>query len=329
MKKRSLPELLPVPTTPRAGRPTVLSDSDLSTRRNRLLAIFESCWADIGWALQTCKKPSDLVAVFDKSPHMQSQDVTAVFSVPSALPDSSEYLRTVRRDLRTVADPRGNALDLSRKTQERLERAQRALNQATRKQLPLIRKELKLCRLEAQKAAETFRGLDDEEDQLLEKLRLSEASFSRNQLFRFIRSNRYELTPLNLANAAAGLPYMGWRQSMLRCSSDRSVSGNGPHYQVFKAIRYLCSSASKKTEEALIEHFKTRIPLLPHRYRNPKFELAKNWLFLERSIRGTCRTKVHPKSLPFEITRKFFTLSRVQSDVNILLAERASLLLKD
>lgn len=325
--QRFVPELISRPPKPRAGRPQALGNSTLSNRRNRLLAIFETCWSEIGWALQTCKKPGDLVRIFSAPTGTTSQDVLAVFCIPSSLPGSRGNLRTVSRDLLANTGPRRDALEQYRKGLEQLQRAQRAVAHEKKGQLKLIRKEWVQCRLEAQRLEQLFRKLDEMEDHLLNQLKLAEASYSQHELFRFIRSKRYELTPLSLANAAAGMPELGWRQSMRLCARDRSVSGDGLHYQVFKAIRYLLSIADKKNEETLVEHVKNNIPLLPHRYRTSRNELADNWFFLHQSLRQSFRAKVHPKSLPFEVTRRYFNLSRVRSDTNILLAQRNRLAL--
>src|SRR5258708_39237303 len=40
-----------------------------------------------------------------------------------------------------------------------------------------------------------------------------EAHFAQTELLQFVLSERYIFTPLNFANAAAGLPHMSWRSS--------------------------------------------------------------------------------------------------------------------
>jgi hypothetical protein len=42
-----------------------------------------------------------------------------------------------------------------------------------------------------------------------------EAHFVQIELLRFVLSERYVFAPLNFANAAAGLPHLGWRRSFL------------------------------------------------------------------------------------------------------------------
>jgi hypothetical protein len=114
------------------------------------------------------------------------------------------------------------------------------------------------------------------------RLKALEASFARQELFRFLKSKRYEITPLALANAAAGLPYMGWRHSMRKNSRVKSIAANGTAYQIFKAVRYLASRSNKTTENAFVTDFRKNVRSLPSRYRTPRNELAQKWLFLER-----------------------------------------------
>ena len=152
-----------------------------------------------------------------------------------------------------------------------------------------------------------------------------EASFARHEIFRFLKSRRYALTPLSLANAAAGLPYMGWRHSMRRNAKVKSIAADGSAYEIFKAIRYIAATASKTTEKVFVTSVREGIPSLPSRYRNARNELAAKWLYLERAIRQSYRQRPHPKALPFEITKRYFIQIRSQSQVDRVLAEQAML----
>jgi len=162
------------------------------------------------------------------------------------------------------------------------------------------------------------------------RLRDLEAPFARQELFRFLKSKRYEVTPLALANAAAGLPYMGWRHSMRKNAEVQSIAANGFAYQNFKAVRYLAEIANKSTEKAFVAAFRKNIPSLPSRYRTPRNELAQNWLFLERAVQQAYRIyrkKHHPRDLPFEVTKRYFMQIRSQSQVDRVLADQARLVL--
>jgi hypothetical protein len=225
--------------------------------------------------------------------------------------------------LYSLAEPQYTAGELRRQAQERLQRADWALVQAPKNKRRMVKRERKKCRKEAWKTAPQYRTLSAAGHTLEVRLRELEASFARRELFRFLKSKRYELKPLSLANASAGLPYMGWRQSMRRCTKVLSIVANGLMYQIFKSIRYLTTIASKKTEKGLVASIREGIPLLPSRYALPMTELAENWLYLQRAIHEAFRTRPHPKALPFEITRRYHKQIQSRSHVDMVLAEQA------
>lgn len=191
----------------------------------------------------------------------------------------------------------------------------------------LARGERKKRRKEFAKAEQARRRLSDRERHINMRLQALEASFARRELLNFLKSKRYELNPLSLANAAAGLPYMGWRRSMLRNRTSQSVIANLPLYEMFRAIHYLVGTADAKTEGALRNHFRNGIPALPSRYHAPKVKLAEDWLYVERAIRQSCRAKPHPNAFPFEIMKRYLKEVRSKSEVDRLRAQRAKLTL--
>jgi len=133
------------------------------------------------------------------------------------------------------------------------------------------------------------------------------------------------VTPIALANAAAGLPHMGWRQSVRRCTKAPCKVANGSMYQIFKAICYLTATGKRNSVRAFVASFQESIPLLPSRYKLPRLELAEKWLFLERAIRQAYRTKSLWKRLPFEITKGYFQRIHSQTQVDMVLAEQFKL----
>jgi hypothetical protein len=225
-------------------------------------------------------------------------------------------------------EPSRRADELNRQAVEQLQRADWALMQLPREKVLLLKRERKKRRKEAWKTLQRDRDLKDAIRDLEAQLKTLEAAFARHELFRFLKSRRYELTPLSLANAAAGLPYMGWRHSMRKNAEVPSIAANGSAYQLFKAVRYLAGVANKKTEREFIADFRENIPSLPSRYRSPREELAEKWLLLELAIRKAYRmylNKHNPKDLAFEITKQYFVQIRSQSNVDRVLAERARL----
>ena len=311
---------------PRA-RPKELSDPQLHNRRDQLVQTFESAWGQIGFELRKCKNADDLIRIFLPLAEGYMQNTISVFCQPSTEKASAASVRMVRAKLRSLAAPLWRVDEMRRDALGRLQGANAALSQAPKNVHRLVKGERKKCRKEVWKAAQEYRTLSDSRRGLEVQLPALEASFARQELIRFLRSKRYALTPVNLANAAAGLPYMGWRRSMWRCTKEPCVIANGLNYQVFKSISYLAANARKRTEDTLVTSLREGIPLLPSRFRLPQAELAKDWLYLERAVRQAYRARPHPKALPFEITKRYLNQMRSRSQVDMVLAERAKLML--
>lgn len=314
------------------GRPSELSDPQLQNRRGQLVQIFEGTWGEIGWELLRCKKADDLIRIFTPiaKPETWFGNVMELFCRPCSEPASGATLRKVRTERGNLAEPMRVADEAYRRAKEQLQQVASVVTQAKGRSRRIVKRALKKRRKEFWRTAQPYRSSYDRERQLGTRLRGLEGGFARQELLRFLKSKRYSLRPLTLANAAAGLSYMGWRQSMRRCVKAPYTMAPGPAYQVFKAIRYLATSANRKTVDGVVLTFEDFIPSLPRRYQMAKVELAKNWFYLERAIRQAYRTKVHPKAFPHEITKVYFKLlTSAGSQVDIVLAQQAELTLSE
>jgi hypothetical protein len=311
------------------GRRAALSDAELHNRRDQFVQIFEGEWGEIGWALHRCKKAQDVIQILGPLAASPSwiANVIEVFCRPSQETGSAGILRNVRSARRRVVEPLRLADESKRFAEDQLRQINRALTQAHGRSVRIVKKARKQLRKKLWKTMQEHRTLTDLEKRLQARLKSLEADFARQELMRFIKSKRYELMPLNLANAVAGLPYVGWRQSMRKNSTNPCGIANGHRYQIFKAIRYLLAVGKRKTEKTLVKGFQECIPLLPGRYRLPKAELAENWLYLERALRQAYRTKLHSKALPFEIAKRYFKQIHSPTQVDVVLAQQARITL--
>ena len=311
----------------RRGPRTELSDPQLWSRRDQLIQYFGGAWGRIGWTLPRCKKPEDFIPILTPLAEGYIRDFIAVFCRPAQKTVSGTELRKLRRELRRVTKQWLDLYETKRHSVERLQSADQAFAGA-KDNRRLLKRARKKYRKETARVVAPWRALSARRESLEQQLRDSEASFARKELLRFLKSKRYEITPESLANAAAGLPYMGWRQSMRRNKKKRSIIAIEFSYEIFKAIRYLVGTARNKSERALLNHFRAGVPTLPGRYKLPMEELAKHWFYLERAILRCCRSRPHPKSLPFEITAGYFDQFRCQSQADVVLAGQARLPLR-
>jgi hypothetical protein len=305
----------------RRGPRVELMDAQLHTFRDQLTQALESMWGELGWELETCKKPADIADIFRPLARTSVAGLVDVFVRPSDDKPDAARMRKVRAGRRSLV-PRQYQLGIDRsEAQRRFQDAEVAFSRATKREKRLVRQVRKKSRREFGRVEVEYRALSKKDRELDRELKALEASFGRQELFQFVRSKRYELTPLNLANAASNLPYSGWRRSMQRNRRASSLTANGRHYQMFKAIRYLVMKAPSRTVEKLIVHFRDNIPTLSNRF--PKEALGEEWYRLERAIRQSCKAKPHPRALPFEIMKRYISQLGSQTQVDAVLAQRA------
>jgi len=320
-----VPEQQPRPSR-RRGIQSAFTDAQLWNRRDQLVQTFEASWGRVGRELPRVKRAEDIAVIFKPLQQGYVSDIISVYCRPSSQPPSAKRLRKLRSELSTQITP---WLDAERATLQALEQLQIADVAIARGNRRPLKRARKARRKEAVRAMVEYRILDESERHLELQIRELEPSFARHELIRFVKSKRYEINAENLANATAGLPYMGWRQSMRRCQKSESLIANGGAIQAFKAIRYLVGIAVDKAEKSLVAHFRTEIPSLPSRYKLPRIEFADRWLYLERAIRQACRSKPHPKFLHFEITERYFAQLRSFSVQDKVLAVQNKLALSE
>jgi hypothetical protein len=164
-----------------------------------------------------------------------------------------------------------------------------------------------------------------QKEEVLGRLREHEGKFARQEIFLFCESKRYAMTPVHLANASAGLPYIGWRQSTLRTHKLQTVTAEGLHYEIFKALRFMTNNAKKRSKNALVVEFYDAIPKLPNRYCAARDELTREWHFLEIALQHAYREKPLGRALPFEISKQYFRQMRSRTQYDRILAEESKL----
>jgi hypothetical protein len=312
----------------RPGPVSELSDPQLHNRREQLVQVFEGYWGEIGRELQDCARPKDLIQILTPLEETYVGNLVAVFRRASSESGSTAEVHKIRKMCRKIVTARYAADQSYRKDIDDLQRVSSVLQQPVKSSHRIAKAEQKKRRKEIAKSAYRYQQLSKTERDLERRLQDVEAGFAREQIFLFLESDRYELTPLTLANAAAGLPYMGWRRSMDRCRPCESNTANGLMFQVFKAIRYTMKTAPAKDANQLVAYFRALVLTLPSRHRLARTQLASDWWYLERSIRQALRSKVGFADLHFEIFKYYARQIRNQSQIDRISAEHAKLQLQ-
>jgi hypothetical protein len=128
---------------------------------------------------------------------------------------------------------------------------------------------------------------------------------------------------LNTANALAGLPFIGWRQSAKRCHPWKCDNAGGFAYQVFKVVCRITASRPWRTD--LIQHAKGWLESKRSSESFAISDLQRNWYFLRKSIQSALGAQVTPKRRPFWITFDYLQKSVSPSALDTLMAKNDSI----
>lgn len=316
----------PGQSKPSRGRPIAIEDGSLIGAREHLVWLFEQTWAVIGERLPWIKKPADVLEAvrFWDNPNVAtgSSHIAKSLFRSSSIPATQNWLTATRLELGRLNEAISHGYETQSKCQQDLDTAQRALgdhlSEADKAKVldQISRRGQKLSVAKAE-----FEALRKKAQELQEKLLDGEAGFARAEFVRFIRSNRYRLTPLNLANALAGLPYIGWRQSTARCKKHASAGENGQSIQIFKTIERIVRSGVRRSD--LIKHAETWLKDRKTKKSLGATELRKKWYYLRWSIKTVLEAepRVSSRSLPFAITREYWKRTSRPSNIDLLFEE--------
>jgi len=262
----------------------------------------------------------------DKSPYIVVETLLRPLKkgqtiIPSSGPPTPKALRITRSVLNRLSRSIHNESERQRQDREFLQQVHRVLPQLSTDQLDEISGEvdevIKGLALTKEKR-ESFENLRADLKQALDG---AYTHFARREVLRFCNSHRYRLNPLSVANAMAGLPFIGWRQSAKRCRKWMSGTDEGLSYRIFKVIRTIVNSCEMLPE--LSEYSKSW--LLTQRSRSiPILELRKKQYFLRRSI--SAALKLEPsrtrEELPYKITAEYLRSSQNPTAVDLVFAKR-------
>jgi hypothetical protein len=332
------------------GKPQTISDEDLTLRRNSLLILFEVNWGEFAWKLQYIKKPEDLLLCL--RPLSVGGNAAAVEPIMQCLLRRGSQERTSRSlkenratylyllkeqsNLQTYIsvsnEKKTEALVALRQAREKPRPPKNAKSQRKEREYLLrnLRKEIQNRRQAHENQIAMWASLACELQGLLDKLQKQEAQFARTELFRFVRAKKYELNPRNLANAVAGLPVIGWQQSVRRCKRLSVVCGMSIQFLVFRFLRKvlirLSPGSQLETEHGLRQEI---TKLLPKRHLKKLSEdsrvasyLDENWTALETAIRDSWSSASQSRELAYLLTAAFLrNRFKTTSELERVLAE--------
>jgi hypothetical protein len=296
---------------PKRGRPTTIADNHLLGARNQWAALLEESWPEIGWSLLKIRKDptstmEDVRKAFQpvrEKPH--NPGLAQAFyreTVEASTPTEVRRNRARVGGLKAEIHHRGARLNDIERSIRDLEEAQKIAPPEKRNvvQEEIARRQQTLLQLQRDINRVTI-----ECDALDKKSLAQEAYVYASELLDFLRSRgRYTVNPHSVANALAGLPNVGWRQSHLRCSQ-MPYQQAGHHYQVLEVIVKMWKRRRGESKESLIELFKTGLPKLPKKLGYTRDFLLENWRDLRLAIEECLSTKHEEGEAPYALTSIF------------------------
>jgi hypothetical protein len=321
----------PEEKTSRRKRYSPLSDAQLTDRRDQLVQFLESAWGPIGWDLRSARKPADVERAIASTGFENTgyRDLLLPFARAVTCKTDLPRMRVLRRKIRKLNNECYEAFQAKQPANDALQQAQLALTNCSEANLKRLKLECTKRHRQANNINERYAALDQERNILAAELQQLEAAFAQSELLKIVRSSRYSYTPLHLANGLAGVPYIGWRHSVTRCSQNPCQVANGYWYSIFKLIERATTRAETKSAAAVLLLTKNSVLDIKDKQHYVRDSLAENWHFLKRAIEEVSKARHHhPKALPFRITAAFQEKMRSVSAEERVIADIEKLILK-
>ena len=324
--KKSLPSG-PAPTQKevRRGRLPALDPAELRHRRDQLQGIFEAHWPIVGWNLQRARKPLHITDALRPLVGLKHPIIELLLldSFKKPMPDGFLLLRQERKRLyRQLAEAQNKLTEANTKVTEARSTFEQAHNwfAAARDSYTLARKKKKPAAsfrkdreksLRLRESAQT--ELSRREKNLIEyadriggiekEIKEIEAHFAQAELLRFVLSERYVFVPINFANAAAGLPHMGWRRSFLLCSRKECSVEPSINYLIFDAVKVILEGASPTRGEEAASEIRRQISK-GNRFESVREYVEEHLPALEHAVLAVWNSSVHAGARPYEIASR-------------------------
>jgi hypothetical protein len=320
----------------RLGRPPALSDDELRQRRDQLQGIFAAHWPIIGWNLQRARKPLHITDALRPLAGLSHPTIELLLldSFKKPMPDGFRLLRQeCKRLYRQLAEAQKTVSEANTKVMGARNAFEQACNWlvVARDSYTLARKKktpTASFRKEREKWSRRCESVQTElswrENSLIEstekiggiqkEINEIEAHFAQTELLRFVLSERYVFVPLNFANAAAGLPHMGWRRSFLLCSRTECSAKTSINYFIFEAVKLILEGAKPASAEEAASEIRRQISKR-NQFESVKEFIGEDWPDLERAVLAVWNSSIHADSRPYKITSLFLEALRAPKRV--------------
>jgi hypothetical protein len=320
------------PEKPKRGRRTV-PDKFLLGSRNNWLSMLEENWADIGFPLLEIRRTGrgtidDVRKVFDSFKGTDTGAFSKVFLQGTPQQVTGKEIRanrsfnsTVHRNIEGMRSRQADLLRSYAEVEHALEEPGYQDNEVLQTQEKQIKG--RLLQLE-----EDLGRAESELPQFDQQKRDQETYWYCSQLLDFLLGKRRNaVTPLNLANALAGLPEMGWRESDARCSKmHRSSPCVGLSCRLVELVSRMWRRRPRVSQDPPIEFFRAQILELPKKDDGIREVLCRAWRDFRLAIEECWEESKSEEFMPYAITSTFLrNRARSKTLAERILAEREML----
>lgn len=289
----------------RRGPKSAVADEVLRGSRDQLLGLLEVTWHEVGWNLRRLKTIGDVRPAIQALEQRQHGYVVQTLFRSTESAATSELLRKQRRKLGDLQKPGRSAYEFLQKCIASFERAMSipAAQYPASQQQVIYDKAKERAVVLAHAGAEYVQLMDRQAD-MEQRLQDSEAYFAKYEVVRFCRSGRYRLTPWSAANALAGLPFIGWRESVKRCRQWKRTAVKSLAYEIFEIIQCIVKSNARRFD--LVNDAERWLRNRRSTGWDGVAELRRSWYYLNRAIRAALEQKGSRTELPFLISSEYW-----------------------
>jgi hypothetical protein len=320
------------PEKPKRGRRTVPNNFLLGSRNN-WLSMFEENWAEIGFSLLEIRRRErsaieDVRKAFDSFKGTDTGAFSKVFLQGTPQEVTGKEMRANRSFNstfhRNIERMRSQQTDLMRSYVE----VEHALEEPGYQHNEILQTQEKQIKGRLLQLKEDLRRAENELPQFDQQKRDQEAYWYCSQLLDFLHGKRRNaVKPLNLANALAGLPEMGWRESDARCSKmHRSSPCVGLSYRIVELVSRMWRRRPRDSQDPPIEFFRAQIRKLPKKDDGISGVVCRAWRDFRLAIEECWKESESEEFMPYAITSTFLrNHARSKTSAERILAEREML----
>ncbi|HKW87407.1 MAG TPA: hypothetical protein VJN21_01480 [Candidatus Acidoferrales bacterium] len=319
------------PERPKRGRRTT-ADNFLVGGRNNWHSFLERYWHEIGWSLLEIRRRrtstmEEVRKIFEPLHGTPNSNCADSFLRGFPQPIEGKELRKNRKEACKLHDRIHKMESQQQEMKSSCAYAENAVKVAGEQEREAIEAEAKERKERLQKLSENLQRMQAESNELDKKVRDQETYFYCSQLLAYLCKGKYAVEPFALANALAGAPQMGWRQSLARCAKmPRSSSEPQYPYGIFLAISRIWKGRSKYANLSPTELFKAQIPKLRKGNGGSYIYLSEGWRDLCLAIVDCSQAGHSDEIMPYALTQEFLKYqSRAKTQADQIMDERERL----